>query len=205
MKSEPDSSHDEQKPKISILSILVLSLFFGFIVGAGTDKMHILPVALVAAIILYTNREKIAAQSTTQKPHASSEPDSQLHYVWPQTNRFDCIVTARPYQPVIRQIVQQQSTGMPMPILQACLIPDESNPFDSDMVYVSIHGHTVAFLDREQAQHFQRMLKEKGLSNQTTICNAMISTIDAGESGNPQYIIKLDLTLLNNEASDSLN
>lgn len=205
MKSEPDSSQDGQKPKISILSILLLSLFFGFIVGAGTDKMHILPVTLVAAVILYTNREKIAAQSTAQKPHASSKPDPQPHFTWPQNNRFDCIVTARPYQQVIRQIVQQQNAGTPVPVLQACLIPDESNPFDSDMVYVSIRGHTVAFLDREQAQHFRSLLKEKGLSDQITLCNAMISTIDAGESGDSQYIIKLDLALLDNEASDSLN
>ncbi len=205
MNFKTDSSHDEQKPKISILSILVLSLFFGLIVGAGTDKMHILPVALVAAVILYTNREKIAAQSTAQKPHASSEPDPQLHYAWPQSNQFDCVVTARPYQPAIQQIVQQQEAGTSMPVFQACLVPDESNPFDTDMVYVTIHNHTVAFLDRIQAQHFQNLLKEKGLSGQTTLCNAMISTIDAGESGNPQYIIKLDLALLDNEASDSPN
>ena len=205
MNSKTDSSHDEQKPKISILSILVLSLFFGFIVGAGTDKMHILPVTLVAAVILYTNREKIAAQSTAQKRHARSEPDPQLHYVWPQNNRFDCIVTAKPYQPVIRQIVQQQGAGTSVPVLQASLIPDESNPFDSDMVYVSIHNHTVAFLDRIQAQHFRDLLKEKGLSNQTTLCNAIISTNNAGESVNPQYIIKLDLALPDNVTSDSSN
>ena len=205
MKSEPDSSQDGQKPKISILSILVLSLFFGFIVGAGTDKMHILPVTLVAAVILYTNREKIAVQSTAQKPHACSKSEPQVHFAWPQNNRFDCIVTARPYQQVIRQIVQQQNAGTPAPVLQASLIPDENNPFDSDMVYVSIHGYTVAFLDREQARHFRSLLKEKGLSDQITLCNAMISTIDAGESIVPQYLIKLDLALLDNKASDSLN
>ena len=35
--------------------------------GAGTDKMHILPVTLVAAVILYTNREKIAVQKIPQE------------------------------------------------------------------------------------------------------------------------------------------
>jgi len=60
--SSSDSSDASGSPKseLGILPILIISLFVGLIAGAGVDnKLHILPVAFVVAVVLFINRKKL--------------------------------------------------------------------------------------------------------------------------------------------------
>lgn len=203
MDREPDSSDNsgEQKPGISVASILGLSLFLGLIVGAGAGVSQILPVTLISAIILYFNRDKIATSGTPEKGARKSAKPAQGTYVWPELGQFACTISTGPYQQAIEQLVQEndidfKNAAAAQPhILRAYLIPDNSNPYDSDMIYVSINDRTVGYLDREQARNFHRKLEEKKLSNQVTACGAVVAVIGDGVV-NGGYSIRLDIELI---------
>ena len=204
MKQEPDSSGNsgEQKPGISIASILGLSVFLGLIVGAGAGAAQILPVTLISAIILYFNRDKIAASGTPENGAQKSAKPAQGTYVWPELGQFACAISAQPYQQTIAQLAQENGIDFENAataqshILRAHLIPDSSNPYDSDIVRVNINGRAVGYLDREQARSFLRKLEEKKLSNQVTICGAIITGGSVADGRHFNYSIRLDIELL---------
>lgn len=186
---------------LSILSILVYSLFLGLIVGAGVDKSHILPVALIAAVILYLNRNKIGVESRSSQteddsPQASNPAEN--YYAWPEPGKFAFELTAASYQGAIKQLMQEnpsnpaKDSDSRMNTQIAHLIPDNNNPYDNSAIRVDIHDRTVGLLNREQARSFHRRLDEKGLSNRITTCNAIIT---GGEMNGKilDYGVKLDI------------
>jgi len=196
MEEKPDSSPD-RKPGISILSILVLSLFIGLIAGAGGGVSHILPVALVSAVILYFNRDKIAASDVKKNVQSHAKP-VQSHYAWPEPGQFACTVSAKPYQKVIEQLVQENSIRFETAMASQShdfkveLIPDASNPFDTDVVRVEIHNHTIGHFSRQQAHSFRHKLKEKELEDQITTCRAILTRNNEMEDKKPGYGVSLD-------------
>ncbi|MXS81972.1 hypothetical protein [Nitrosomonas oligotropha] len=200
MEERPDSSPD-RKPGISILSILVLSLFFGLIVGAGSDKSHILPVALISAVILYFNRDKIAASDVKKNAPSHAKP-AQSHYAWPEPGQFACAVSAEPYQKVIEQLVQENSirfetaTASQSHDFKVELIPDASNPFDTDVVRVEIHNHTIGHFSRQQAHSFRHKLREKELEDQITTCRSVLTKHGETDDKKPGYGVRLDIEAL---------
>ncbi|MBS0588820.1 MAG: hypothetical protein JSS37_12970 [Proteobacteria bacterium] len=204
MKREPDSSGNpgEQKPGVSIASILGLSVFLGLIVGAGAGAAQILPVTLISAIILYFNRDKIAASGTPENGAQKSAKPAQGTYVWPELGQFACAISAQPYQQTIAQLAQENGIDFENAataqshILRAHLIPDNSNPYDSDMVRVNINSHTVGYFDHQPARNFLDQLEEKGLSGQITICNAMITKSADAVGKKPNYGVRLDIELI---------
>lgn len=206
MKKQPQSScdaPDKQKPGISILSILVLSLFIGLIAGAGIDKSQIVPIALISAVILFINRHKIAASDATPWPKNNEQQHNAAStYIWPERGQFACAISAEPYQGTLQQLLQENIINSddgsdPMAhILQAQLIPDNSNPYDSEVVRISIHNRSVGYLSRKQAHNFLRILNEKRLSNQITLCNAIITKNDATNNKKPGYGVKLDIEIV---------
>ena len=203
MDREPDASGDsgEQKPGISIASILGLSVFLGLIAGAGAGVSLILPATLISALILYFNRDKIAASGTPEKSTPKITKPAQGTYVWPELGQFACTISTEPYQQAIAQLAQENGIDFETAattqslILRAHLIPDTSNPYDSDMVRVSINNRTVGYFDHQPARSFLEQLDEKGLSGQVTICDATImKSADAGGKKN-RYGVKLDIAL----------
>ncbi|MBV6448670.1 hypothetical protein [Nitrosomonas sp.] len=204
MDRESDSSGNpgEQKPGVSIASILGLSMFLGLIVGAGAGAAQILPVTLISALILYFNRDKIAASETPENGAQKSAKPAQGTYVWPELDQFTCAISAQPYQQTIAQLVQENgidfenAASAQSHILRAHLIPDNSNPYDSDMVRVNINSHTVGYFDHQPARNFLDQLEEKGLSGQITICNAMITKSADAVGKKPNYGVRLDIELI---------
>lgn len=194
-----DDSPDITEPKISILSILIVSLFIGLIAGAGVDKSYILPIALVSAAILIVNRNKIASATQPEKSPRQHTAPAEGYYTWPESDQFACSIATAPRQQVLQQLVQENTinsddnSSTETRILKAHLIPDNSNPFDSDVVHIDINGHTVYYLSREESRSFRRRLHEKELSNQVTICNAIISGNSKANKKTLHYTIKLDI------------
>ena len=189
-------------PGISIFSILICSLFLGMIVGAGVDKSHILPVAFIAAVILYANRNKIAAESTASQsdddsPQASNPAEN--YYAWPEPGQFAFELTAASYQGAIKQLMQEnpsnprKDSDSKINTLIAYLIPDNDNPYDSSAIRVDIHDRTVGLLNREQAHSFRCRLDERGLSNRITTCNAIITGGDEVNGKILDYGVRLDI------------
>lgn len=196
---------------MSVLSILILSLFLGLIAGAGVDKSHILPIALVSAVVLLLNRNKIAASENVTQSDGDSPQDlstAKDYYAWPELGQFAFTVAGEQYQEVIKQLIQENvinsktGSGSKAYILLAHLIPDNDNPDDSGAVRVDINNRTVGYLNREEAHSFRRRLDERKLSNQITTCNAIIV---GGEVNRKtlNYDVKLDIDSL--ASFDDLN
>ena len=201
MNREPDFSGNpgEQKPGISIASILGLSVFLGLITGAGAGVSLILPVTLISALILYFNRDKIAATGTPEESVRKSAKAAQGTYIWPELGQFACTISTEPYQKAIEQLVQENSirfetaTAPQSHDFKAELIPDASNPFDTDVVRVEIHNHTIGHFSRQQAHSFRHRLKEKELEDQITTCRAILTKHGEADDKKPGYGVRLDI------------
>lgn len=184
---------------MSLLSILVFSLSLGLMAGASVDKSHILPVALISAIILYISRDKIAAREVPALPHADSQQNTDTasgYYAWPELGQFAFAVDGESFQDEINQLLQEnaitpdENSTLKTHILTAHLIPDNDNHHNSSAVRVDINSRTVGYFNREQTLGFRRRLDEKGLSNQVTACNAIIAVNTEVAS---KYGVKLDI------------
>ena len=180
---------------MSLLSILVFSLIFGLMAGASVDKSHILPVALISAIILYISRDKIAAREPPALSHVDARQNTDTasgYYAWPELGQFAFAVDGESFKGAINQLLQENAIApgeLKTHILTAHLIPDNDNPYDSNAVRVDINSRTVGYLNREQALSFRRRLDEMGLSNQITTCYAVIEGISEANEKND---VKLD-------------
>jgi hypothetical protein len=189
---------------MSLLSILAFSLIFGLMAGASVDKSHILPVALITAIILYISRDKISAREPAALSHVDAQQNTNTasgYYAWPELGQFAFAVDGESFQEAIKQLLQEnaiapdEDSAFKAHILTAHLIPDNDNPHDSNAIRIDINSRTVGYLNREQALSFRRRLDEKGLSSQITTCGAMI-IVDDDENGKTlSYGIKLDIDL----------
>ncbi|MCC7090364.1 MAG: hypothetical protein IT524_00190 [Nitrosomonas sp.] len=196
----PDSSGKE-KPEIGVGPILGLALFLGLMIGAATDKSHILPATLICAIILYTNRHKIAAQDTPNSTSHNASPTPKIYYAWPESKQYAVTISAVPYQQEIQQLAQENpvnpdSTGTKRRFFLALLEPVNDNPYDDNVIRVDIGEHTVGYLSYDQAQRFRKLLKDHQLSNQITTCMAvLIENAETQTDQTVRYGIKLDLAL----------
>lgn len=196
----PDSSAEE-KPEIGLGSIFGLALFLGLMIGAATDKSHILPATAICAIILYTNRHKIAAQDTPNPANPDASPAPKIYYAWPESKQYAVTISAVPYQQAIQQLahenpVNPDSTGTKKRYFLALLEPVNDNPYDDNVIRVDIGEHTVGYLSYDQAQRFRKLLKNHQLSNQITTCMAvLIENTEPQTDQNVRYGIKLDLAL----------
>ena len=190
---------------MSLLAILSFSLIFGLMAGASVDKSHILPVALISAIILYVSRDKIAARESATQSNDDSQPNANItegYYAWPELGQFAFAIDGESFQSAIKQLLQEnaiapdEDSALKTHILTAHLIPDNDNPHDSSAVRVDINSRTVGYFNREQALGFRRRLDEKGLSNQITTCSAIIKRSNDENGKTPNYDVRLDIELL---------
>ncbi|SFE39719.1 HIRAN domain-containing protein [Nitrosomonas sp. Nm166] len=188
-------------PKLSLLQILSFSLILGFLAGTGAGKDAILPVTCLAAIIFYVNRYKIAAQQVAAPSKGNSQQNTHSpgYFAWLASGKFAVEMAGKSYQGAIQQLAQENDIDFDEVIdpdayiLKAHLIPDNENPYDSRAVRVDINNRTIGQFNREQANIFRRRLDEKGLSDQTTICDAIITRENAVDGKTPSYTVKLDL------------
>ena len=175
---------------MSIPAILLVSLSIGLIAGAGIHGMMILPVAGCAAIVLFINRNKIAAQELAQKPRNTNQyivPEGN-YYAWPEMNRFAYLVTDESYSKEIQHLTHEG-----MDSLKAFLIPEDSNPYDSNAVRIVMNQRTVGFLNREESRSFRRRLVENGIAKQITTCRAKIINYPESDRDNTRYELHLDI------------
>ncbi|WP_292993091.1 hypothetical protein [Nitrosomonas sp.] len=184
---------------MSLLSILAFSLIFGLMAGASVDKSHILPVALISAVILYISRDKIAAREPPAISHDDGRQNTSTassYYAWPELGQFAFAVDGKSFQEAINQLLQEnaitfdEDSTLKTHILTAYLIPDNDNPHDSNTVRVDINSRTVGYFNREQALGFRHRLDEKALANQITTCYAIITR---NSEANEKNGVKLDI------------
>lgn len=175
---------------MSIPAIIAVSLILGVIAGAGAGIGMILPVAACAAVVLFVNRKKIAAQNA--RPAAiDSQPDiapDADYHAWPMLEKFAHTVAGECYPHIIEQLLREDA-GNTAAVRTAYLIPEDNNPYDSQAVRIVIGRKTVARLSPEESRSLRHRLVENQLTNQITTCGVKI--VESEESG--QYEIRLDI------------
>ena len=86
----------------------------------------------------------------------------------------------------------------------AILIPEPNNPHDSNAVYVSVAGRKVAYLSREWAVRFNKVLSDGGY--EIAECRAVIvGGWDRGREDRGHFGIKLDIALPVNLQAGAVN
>jgi hypothetical protein len=105
--------------------------------------------------------------------HGRVQRDPTRH--WPSLGEFDFeVVGESNYQKAIARIAGRSDENGVEHECVAELVPEHDNPYDPKAVAVRIDGQTVGYLSREDARSFRRRLGAKGLSGETTTCDALV-------------------------------
>lgn len=189
---------------MSIVSTIIISLILGLIAGASINPDFILPVTVCAAVILYANRNKIAAAvETPHQPGYSKQKidPAESYFAWPELGKFDFTVVQEPsHREAVRKLVEETALNPEAEpgstatnILTAYLVPDNDNIYDSNAIQVDIHNRTVGYLSRNDAYSFRHKLTVQNLSGQITTCRAIITRDNRATGKSSSYDVRLDM------------
>lgn len=107
--------------------------------------------------------------------------------------RFSYYAVGHPHhQDALKSIFSDRTPENNEKLVEAVLVIDDANPYNSQAVRVDIQGQTVAYLKDENAKQFRKKMKEKGPSEIKATCAAKIVYWER-ESNN--YLVVLDLPL----------
>ena len=98
----------------------------------------------------------------------------------------------RHHQDALKRIFLDRTPENNEKLVEAVLVIDDANPYNSQAVRVDIQGQTVAYLKDENAKQFRKKMKEKVPSEIKATCAAKIVYWER-ESDN--YLVILDLPL----------
>jgi len=105
---------------------------------------------------------------------------------------FSYAVGHRHHQDALKRIFLDRTSENNEKLVEAVLVIDDENPYNSQAVRVDIQGQTVAYLKDENAKQFRKKMKEKGPSEIKATCAAKIVYWER-ESNN--YLVILNLPL----------
>lgn len=167
-------------PTIIIITAATLYIIYRFAIKSGANQKH-------------SNKKK--SFTPTIKVDLS-----KAYFAWPETGFFDFdIVGESNYQTHLMNL-QSKYEGES---IDAYLIPEDNNPFDTKAVRVDIDGQTVGYFDKESARDFRDKLKDKNLTNQITKCKAIIT--GGNQAGGKKSLhcgVRLDLELFEEEEEE---
>ena len=124
---------------------------------------------------------------------ASIKVSTSLH--WQPSGLFQLkTVGASYYQDNIAKIAKNPIGENAFVFCTATLIPEDTNPYDSNAVKVLIESEHVGYLSRESAVTFRSYFKKFELDVQTTTCDAVISAGIKTLERTYEYIIELDIS-----------
>lgn len=100
------------------------------------------------------------------------------------------------YQEALEAICGKRSDEGEDRVVDASLIPEDSNPHDSQAVRVDIQGRTVGYLSRDDARRFRQHLAQTGDTRGPVTCKARIQGgWDRGPSDQGSYGVSLSYSL----------
>ncbi len=98
------------------------------------------------------------------------------------------------YQGALESICGGRSEDNQRLEVEAFLVPESDNPYDSEAVRIEIQDQTVGHLDRETARSFREKMTEIGLTGAAAKCSAIIvGGWDRGDDDRGHFGVKLDL------------
>lgn len=117
---------------------------------------------------------------------------TSLH--WQPSGLFQLkTVGASYYQDSIAKIAKNPTGENALVFCTATLIPEDTNPYDSNAVKVLIESEHVGYLSRESAVTFRSYFKNFELNVQTTTCDALIGAGFKTQEKTYEYVIELDI------------
>lgn len=96
------------------------------------------------------------------------------------------------HQDALRRIFSERTSEINEKIVEAVLVIDNENQYDSQAVRVDIQDQTVAYLKHENAKQFRKKMREKGPYEIKATCSAKIVY---WEREFDNYLVILDLPL----------
>ena len=125
------------------------------------------------------------------EPTRSSAPIADLP--GPGTYSVE-IVGESHYQEAIEAICGRRTEESADLIVQAVLVHEDENPYDSQAIRVDIQGHTVGYLSRENARKYRRELSQAGHPGIAASCTArIVGGWDCGPDDRGYFGVRLDL------------
>ncbi len=104
------------------------------------------------------------------------------------------VVGASNYQPAIEAAASTRKKGARTVTMDAVLVLEDSNPYDSFAVQVQIAGKTVGYLKREVARRYRAVLEAAGYPRVVVRCKARIVGGFETRKGEPAHFgVRLDL------------
>ena len=100
------------------------------------------------------------------------------------------------YQAALERIVGERTPEGVDKAVDASLVHEDANPYDSQAVRVDIAGVTVGYLSRAHAREYRRQMANAGHAGVTAICAARIrGGWDRGEDDRGSYGVRLDVVI----------
>jgi hypothetical protein len=96
------------------------------------------------------------------------------------------------HQEALKSIFSDRTPENNEKLVEAVLVIDDANPYNSQAVRVNIQGQTVAYLNDGNAKQFRKKMKEKGSSEIKATC---VAKIVYWEREFNNYLVVLDLPL----------
>jgi hypothetical protein len=142
-------------------------------------------------------KSTIIAKSVSTTPHQNEGSPAA-------SSVFDVIVVGVSfYQEALAKICDNRyEEGFEM-LVQAEIVPEEGNPYDSNAVRIEIGGETVGHLSRQNALKWRGKMKSEGISEAVT-CPAKI-TWDRNAFATGSYGVWLDLNLTLTDSVSVIN
>ncbi len=150
-------------------------------------------VIVIVLLIIYfvgTTLRKRAQERRGQQSVAQVQA-----FKWPSLDDFEFeVVGESNYQAALMRLAGNHGTDNASALCLAELAPEDNNKYDKSAVQVLVQGQCVAYFSRDDARSFRRRLGNKGLTGQTTFCDAVIVGGGTKRNGDKlMYGIKLDI------------
>lgn len=153
--------------------------------------MEALFFVIILALIVHIVFKKLQSKSikTTSELLRHGEFDLPIH----KTYALD-IVGEASYQENIAKIAGQKTKDGVEHHTKACLILENTNPYDDQAVRVDIEGLTVGYLSRKDARSYREQLQINGHPLSTFSCDAkIVGGWKRSEYNQGHYGVKLNL------------
>lgn len=126
--------------------------------------------------------------------HESGE-EQQFHVNLRGPGTFSLeVVGESHYQEALEEICGGHTEDGENKIVDAILIHHDNNPHDNMAIAVTIKGHPIGHLSRENARLYRQRLREAGFAGYPAVCRAKITGgWDRGDGDKGHFGVRLDL------------